>query len=285
MRLTQEQDQRIAQYINAVRAHLGEAPEARANEFLTRLKAHIGRRLREFGGEAISDHDLATLLRNLGTPAQQAARIAGDTRRTDYHGFLAWNGRVWLGVCGGLADQLGMEPSWMRLLAVLLGLVPPVLPLLLIAYLATYLAAYYSPQGRGLPRPNAWALARSIAAAIAVILTLAAGTAMLLVLFRHAYAQLAGRTLIVQGGLGWIFVYNRAMAFWMLFTFTPLAAIAALPVAPDWAGTLKKLVQAGIAIYAMALSFGIACVLVAIILGVVNDVAAGGGLELLKPLF
>ena len=289
MRLTQEQDQRVAHYLNEVRTRLGEVPEQHAHECLARLKAHIGRRLREFGSEAISDHDLATLLRNLGTPEQQAARISdarrGDGRHGDDYGFLAWHDRVWLGVCGGLAQQLGMEPSWMRFLAVFLGLVPPVLPLLLIVYLAAYLVVCFSPQGQSLPRPSRWALARSIGGAIAVIVTLSVGAGMLLVLFRHAYAQLAGRTLIVEGGMGWLFVYKRPMLFWMLLTFTPLSAIAALPVSPDWASTLRKLVHAGIAAYAMALSFGIACVLVAIILGVVNDVAAGGGVELLKPFF
>jgi len=47
--------------------------------------------------------------------------------------------------------------------------------------------------------------------------------------------------------------------FWTLFFLLPLAVLAGLPVPSPWRNTLRKLFEAGLALYAAALCFGAGC--------------------------
>ncbi len=63
------------------------------------------------------------------------------------------------------------------------------------------------------------------------------------------------------------------LRFWALALTLPLAVLSALPLANAWDYTLKRLVQALLALYGLILCFGIASFLVGIILDVVSDFA------------
>jgi len=54
---------------------------------------------------------------------------------------------------------------------------------------------------------------------------------------------------------------------------TPIAALAGLPLPDGWNKTGKTIVQAGIAIYAVAICFGIASLIAGILIQIVKDFA------------
>jgi phage shock protein C len=57
----------------------------------------------------------------------------GTAGRTLYR---ARSERLVFGVCGGLAQYLGVDPTVVRVVTVLIGLLPPAMPMLLVAYVA-----------------------------------------------------------------------------------------------------------------------------------------------------
>lgn len=72
--------------------------------------------------------------------------------------------------------------------------------------------------------------------------------------------------------------------FWVLVLALPVAAISALPVPKVWANTLRKTVHAGLAVYAIWLCYGIASVIVGIILSSVGQFSGTAGTDAIFSL-
>lgn len=281
MELTEKQRQRVAAYLAQVARYLADMPEDGRRDAIGQLKERIGRELRGFDDGTADDEAVRRVLENCGPPATQAARLAGERVPVRY-AFLAWPDRVWLGVCGGIAHQLGAPPGVVRLIAVLLGLVVPLLPVLLVVYLCVFLVAYVSSNARDIPRVRALGIVRSVLATLGTALGLFTGAKALLWLVSRIYTNAAGEVLYVEGRWAWFLYYDQTLLVWLLMLVLPVAILAALPVQPAWTTTLRKAVHAGLALYAMAVAFGVACVFVGIVLRVSKGMSGAGGIEALK---
>ena len=281
MALTRDQQHQVARYVKAVGDHLGDLSPERREDALASLDERLRDDLRRVDGgdfEAVGK-----VLRRYGTPSAQAARLLGEGRRGQ-DTFLAWPDRVWLGVCAGLARKMAVEPGPVRLAAVLLGLVPPLTPLLLIAYLATYFAVYFSAE-HDLPPIRPAALVKALLTTAAIIAALHGGARLVLLLVTQAYRQFLGETLALDGRWGKLLIYGDTWFIWAVLLLIPLSILYALPVPEAWSGTLKKTVQTGLALYAVALCFEIARVLVGVALAVVDAIGGTSGVDALINAF
>ena len=277
LKLTENQERRITRYLRDAGETLGTVPQAEREAVLTRLNARIERELSRYTG-TINDVELERALTHFGDPAQTATQSAISTQPT-LTTFVSWPDRVWLGVCAGLARKLDIDASIVRAIAVLMGLVLPLLPLLLVAYLATYFWDYYTEGRRVLEPVELSRVAKSIAATLGVALALHFGAWFLIVFIPHAYQAIAAQPLLLDRSWNWLTYDAGSWLFWVLAIGLPLTVVSALPVPKAWSGTLRKVVQAGLALYAVLLCFGVACILVGVILRGVEEFSGTVGTD------
>lgn len=279
--LSEIQERRIARYLRDVGEHLRDLPSDERERALARLNARIERELKQFTGP-LDDNQLDRILESCGAPANQAANIRG-AKPPSRRSRLAWSDRVWLGVCGGIARRLNLDANIVRLLAVLAGLILPLLPLLLIAYVTAFLYFSYSSGARlDLIRP--WRVLRITAGYGAVALALHLCSRFVLFFIAYAHVQLVGEVLVYGANWGWLVEEGGWMFTWTFFTTLPLAAMSVLPVSANWDQTLRKTVQAVLAVYAMLLCFGVACALVGAVLANVGSIPGTAGTDALFGL-
>jgi len=264
LELSEAQERRIARYLRDVGSHLTEMPSEERERALSRLNARIERELTRTG-DPVGDEFLDRVLASYGTPASQAARIA-DSKTTEPVSLLGWSNRLWLGVCSGVARYFNLDPNVVRILAVLLGLIPFVLPILLWSYLGFYLYQYYSVKGRALDPLDPVKVLRNVGGFIAVTAVLHFCARFFLFFIAYAHEQIVNAPIVYPGEWGWLPERVRFYFVVMLAIGMPMAAIAALPVSANWSGTLRKVVQAGVAIYAVILCLGIACAIVGVVI-------------------
>lgn len=277
LKLTENQERRITRYLRDVGETLGTLPQAEREAVLTRLNARIDRELSRYTG-TINDVELERALTQFGDPAQTATQSAISTQPS-LTTFVSWPDRVWLGVCAGLARKLDIDASIVRVIAVLMGLVLPLLPLLLIAYLATYFWDYYAEGRRVLEPVDLPRVAKSVAATLGVTLALHFGAWFLIVFIPHAYQAIVAQPLLLDRSWNWLTYDAGSWLFWVLAIGLPLTVMSSLPVPKAWSGTLRKVVQAGLALYAVLLCFGVACILVGVILRGVEEFSGTAGTD------
>ncbi|MCP4639613.1 MAG: PspC domain-containing protein [bacterium] len=284
MKLTRSQEARIGKYLKDVTVYLGDVSEEERKRAIAQLKNRIARELRQFGDGDVDDGSLEVVLENCGNPVSQAARLLAG-RASAAPVFLAWPDRVWLGVCGGLGRALGVEPGVVRLIAVLLAVIFPLVPILLLGYITAFLVAYFRSPAEALPRVAWGKMVQSFFGFIGTAVALFAGSLVILLFITHMYRHFMGQELVVDPRWAWLIEKNRAAFAWCIAILGPLAIIRALPTRVAWQKTLKKVTQAGLALYAMGVCFGIASLMVGIILLVVDQVSGGGGIEAIQSLF
>ncbi|MFP4500900.1 MAG: PspC domain-containing protein [Candidatus Hydrogenedentota bacterium] len=287
MKLTLEQKGRIKQYLSDVAASLGHTvPQAQQDEALKMLREDIHRQLLD-AGDSPDEGQVDRVLRALGSPAEQAARLSPRIHRGDKL-MLTQDDRVWLGVCGGLAARLGQDPRLVRLICGGLALAGPVLSVLsvassrdvsnltlgiftgsvaLLAYLGLYGYMYVvSPQTEE-TRLRFTPIIVNVGITFAVALGLHYGTRYGLALIRYVHTEVMNREMPRLGEWGW---FNDAQAanmlFWVLSICVPLAIYAGLPMANGWNTSLRRAGHAFLALYGVALAYGVANVLVGLIL-------------------
>lgn len=282
-KLTEPQERRVTRYLRDVAAHLADLSPQEREAALARLNARIDRELSRFPN-GLDDADLDKVLAGCGSPSSQAARLMPAKNPAAPRPFVSWPDRVWLGVCGGIAQRLDIDANIVRLIAVLLGLVLPLLPLLLVAYLALYFWDYFSTERPSIDPIEPLKLVKTLASTFGVAVALHIGTRVLLLFVTHAYQTVTEQPLALERRWNWIAYDAGTWLFWVLVVGLPLAALSALPVPKAWAGTLKKTVQAGLALYAVWLCFGIASVLTGIILRSVEDFSGTAGTDALFSL-
>jgi phage shock protein PspC (stress-responsive transcriptional regulator) len=270
MKLTQKQEWLVARYLRDVGAALGDVSDAAREQALTRIRARLHAELRRLpaGDGPFSDEAVAAVLRRLGDPAKQAAEFT-DTLGETGKLVLSTQDRRWLGVCAGLAEYLGVEATAVRIAAILLGATGP---LALIGYLALYFKMYWATETPDLPRIDKGRIARYLPATLSAALALHFGIRGLLSLVVYAYNTWAGLGAFPDlGRWDWLRLHAPFMLFCVLFLLLPLALLSALPLPSGWDLTGKRLVQAGLAVYVLVLSFGTALFLVGAILHVVTQ--------------
>jgi phage shock protein PspC (stress-responsive transcriptional regulator) len=281
-KLTERQERHITRYLKDVGDQLCDIPSRDREAALSKLNTQIEKELKRFP-HGIADIDLENVLGNLGSPARQASRLVPADRFTAST-FVSWPDRVWLGVCAGIARKLDIDANIVRVIAVLMGLVLPLLPVLFLAYLAIYFWDYFTGDRRGIEPLEPLKVAKTLAMTFGVALALHWGARILLIFVARGYEAVAAQPLMLDRRWSWLMQDAGSWFFWVLALGLPLAAISALPVPKAWAGTLRKTVHAGLAIYAVWLCYGLASVLAGIILSGVDQFSGTEGTDALFSL-
>ena len=274
MKLTQKQERRIAAYLRALVKELGDVSPKSRGRALAEVKARILNAFRQIG-RVPSDEDVETVLAKCGAPARLAAQFRVRSGASPSPTPPGEN-RIWLGVCSSLAGRFGWPPWVVRSVALVLGVTGPVSLLL---YLTAYAEMYVTSDRENLPSIRKGKLAKFVLGALLAALAFYTGARLVLagsLYVYKLYAPFTDRTFTSLGEWGWLHERASSLLFWVLFIVLPIAALSGLPVAGDWDRTGKKIIQAGLAVYALALSLGIACVLVGIILDVVQELSSQG---------
>ena len=283
MKLTEKQEHRIARHLQEVAARLANQSPQKRQEALARLRERIRERLKQLGSSPVRDQDVEAVLKACGGPVDRPARPQAEAG-TGWPSFVSWPDRVLLGVCAGLAKQLDVPPAAVRTVVVILALIPPFFPAILGIYLGAFFAVYFKSNGTEIPSIEWLKTIRSVSTTSAILLALFLGTAALLWTFAYASLQVVGRAVVLDERWAWFQQSNGTLFFWALLFLLPLTILSTLPVPAGWDTTLRKIVQAGMALYALVLCYGIATVLVGIILRVVEDASGPGGLQWLTTL-
>lgn len=301
MKLTQSQGALIADYLRDVAAAIDSGlARAQRDQALNRLRTDIYRDLEEFAKDRLDDQDVQSVLDRFG-PAEIQARAASPRTAKRSQSLLDQKGRVWLGVCGGLAAKLGVDSWIVRLVCGMLGLAGPVLSVLtvvslrdfssitlglftlsasLTGYLVIYACLYLASDRDAAPRIQPSPILLNVAATVLIVLALHVGTAYFIDLLRYVHSEFLRRPMPPLGQWGWIEAQASSMAFWTLACCVPLAVLGGLPLANHWNVSLKRAGQAGLALYGVALAFGVASVIVGAILDLVENF---GGTQSLLP--
>ncbi len=269
MGLTQRQEWAIARYLREVEAALGDIPDAARERVLTRVRSRIDRRLSstQTNQGLFLDDEITDVLQSLGSPRRQAAECierSGISKSLT----LSVDHRVWLGVCGGLARFLNVDRRYVRGAFILLGITGPII---LLIYLALYLDMYFSVRDSHIPRIDGYRVTRHVAAAFGVLVSIYAvarlGTFAVLDVYQRLGAPGTKATL---GGWNWLHANGWSLFVSALAIALPLSVLSALPLARDWNRIVERTAKAVVAIYAVAVSFGIALFLVGLILHAVD---------------
>ncbi len=289
MKLTSRQEKMVSAFLKAAaRDTEGLEPIERA-ERLARMKASIRKELMGSGGASPTDDAVAAALhrcsikdngKNQDTktppssaepsvePGSRAAEVETETGTG-----LASDQRCWLGVCAVLGDRFGVRLAYIRTLCVLLGILAG--PVALLLYTALYFQIYFTARDDGAPRIDSLSLIRNLFSFVAI-------TAVLYVAGRAAFLLADGLYLrfmeeeLVLDQWGWLANHQQFLLQIVILFGVPMAILCSLPMRREWDYTWKRVMQAGLAVYATILSFGIASILVGVVLLVIEEVVGAG---------
>jgi hypothetical protein len=145
-----------------------------------------------------------------------------------------------------------------------------------------YFWDYFSSETVRHEDPIDWSeLIKAVGSAFALALFLNLGVQGLLIVIFKATVMFTDAAPTVAPRWGWILAENARLFWWAVAVGLPLAALSGLPLSPRWPDTMKKVVQAGLALYAIVLSFGVASLIVGIILSYVARMSGRPGAEAL----
>lgn len=262
MMLTQRQQMLIARYLREVADSLGDVSDDTRERILRRTKNRIDAELRK-GGGVVADEEVEAVLGGLGAASDQALQSAQGSGGHDGL-MLSTGNRRWLGVCGGIAEYLGLNAWAVRAFFLLLGVTGPIAT---IAYLALYAEMYLASDRDRVPRIDPWRLLGRTLSTLIVVIVLDVGVRGILHLIRRGYERFAGLGAFPElRQWDWLPVNAPFLLFCTLSLSVPLAVLSGLPMDGDWDKTLKRCVQAIIAIYAAILSIGMALYLTGLII-------------------
>lgn len=310
MKYTQKQELLVSRYLREVGEELADLPHSVRERVLLRLKARITKEFDEVGeGAALNDEEVLAVLRLFGTPAEMARDVL-NRRQSEGQPATRPKHVYWLGVCQALADRFDVSETFIRALFLVAGLTGPGLalldlglrafgfmgeiaeggakgvawpgvpgfvvllalsgPVVLVAYLAVYFEMYLTSEEDMFPRISKRKVAMYLLGTAGGVLGFHVATQGALAAMIYLYMRITEKGAPVLGQWGWL----EADAGWMFFAalcaLMPLALFSALPLSNRWDQTGKRLVQAGVALYALVLCLGIASALVGVILLVVE---------------
>jgi phage shock protein PspC (stress-responsive transcriptional regulator) len=293
MKLTQPQQTAITRYLREVAMHMDDrypiaVRRRELNEFHRKIQKSLGATAN--GGSVTNEH-LKALLTPLGPAEKRAATLlprvvsepvaektASQVRTQGQRAPRAVPNRqvkkvqereaVWLGVCARLSERMDIEVWYIRALAIILGVTGP---LAVVLYLGLYAEMYYNAEDKERPTIVRSNVVKRFAMTFGVAFSLFVGTHYGSKLIYFLNASLLRRPQPVLGPWGWIEEKQGTFFLLTLLFLLPLAMLSAMPLANAWDQSLKRILQAGLAVYGLVLSFGIASLVVGIILSVVRD--------------
>lgn len=270
MQLTPHQEGLIAGYLREVSLLVDSAASSADREAgLRRIESELRDKLARLGGDGeLNDETVIAAIRALG-PAEEQARKTTLPKGAAGELLRATEDRVWLGVCAGWAHRSGIEPWIIRTAMIVVGICAT--PLAVLAYLGGYAELYIKTQKQVTAPPNYFQMALRGGLAFGAALLLFYGTGYFLDAVAWAYEFGLKRPLPSLGQWGWYFQRDDAYVFWAIVYAVPIAVLSGAPLSNGWDYSLKRLAQAILALYAVAICFGVAGILVGIILDVVSE--------------
>lgn len=297
MKLTQSQEAMISRYLRDVNVQLDGVDEGIRRTALTQLKARVEARLRYSGEPSLDDAALARLLEQIGSPADLAANVRRRAAASTVSGSAApepdvapaddepadARPGVWLGVCHVVSRRIVAPCAAMRFLAVVAGFIFP--PITLPAYIAGYFWLRHDGGLPGEPRVDVWRIARHAGLIVALLVGSYACAEFLLWAIKLGYSQVPNAASIgLEARWTWLDASNGRYLIWAMAYLLPLAVLSGLPVHDGWSGTLFKLAQAGVAVYAVFLCWGLASYLAGVALAIAESGGTLQGLETMQDL-
>lgn len=279
MKLTAGQEKLIADYLNALSAELTPLGEDARRSALMRARSRIREELRAFGTEFVGDGDVNRILDQCGTPSDYAERLAQGLHSETRSGAAkasapapgphepwsldAADGRF-LGVCAGIAREFDLSASAVRGFGLMLLITGP---FAVMGYLGAY-AYMRSRTDADRLAPIDWAVfAKRVGAALGIAIALHLAAVWTAFGIEWAYERVIGGSIdTIPAKYGWLPGETFGYLFWALMWSLPFAALAGLPVSKGWAGTFNKLAQTCLALYAVALAYGVGALLAGVAL-------------------
>ena len=291
MKLTQPQQTAITRYLRGIAMYMDDSfPVAVRRQELNDFhrKIHQSLEATANGGSVQNEH-VKALLTRLG-PAEKrgptllsgtrtkpatrkapaAQRGAARTRPTQRKSPSTEQEeqRVWLGVCHRLAERMEVEVWYIRTLAIILGITGP---LAVVLYLGLYAEIYFRAEDKTRPSIVRSKIVKRFATTFGVAFALYFGTHYGSRLIYFVNAELLRRPQPILEPWGWIEDKLGALFLVTILFLLPLSILSTMPLANAWGQSLKRVIQAGLALYCLVLSFGIASLVVGIILSVVRN--------------
>lgn len=276
MSLSQQQERYIANYIRDVALRIDPGvPASRAQRALDLLETRIRRAVQERVAGTPQDSDIVRVLDEFGAPESHAAQVRPEAES----GAARGPAPVWLGVCAHWSKQLGLPLAALRWGCFGAGLITG--PLALWAYLAAYAHLWFITAKDMRPAIDYARLAWNAGTVIVAATLLSYALEYALWGLEVAHQRVFERNLPSVGGWGWIRVEGPGYYPLTLFTCLPLALLAALPLAGGWGLSLKRLYFAILTLYGVYLSYGMASLIVGLIIAITNEY---GGVNIMDYL-
>ena len=167
-----------------------------------------------------------------------------------------------------MAGRLGSSVILVRALFVCLGLAG--WPLALALYAGFFFLIHALSPGEAKPAVSSERLLKMVLGTFLAALVLYAGTRGTLWLMDAAFEQFMSQDLRL-GTWGWLGTYQDRMLGGVTVLLVPIAILSALPMLNDWDQSWKKVVQAGLALYGVALAVGVGSSVAGVLLLVVDE--------------
>jgi phage shock protein PspC (stress-responsive transcriptional regulator) len=269
MKLSASQESLIKRYLKEVDVAMGAQTDASVrNRALTRTRALIERELMR--SKINDDADVLAALRRLGAPAKQAEIFGRSEPKPTKKLRLSQEESIWLGVAANVARRMELEPWMARAIFFLLGVATG--PVAIVAYLGAYVSLHLSSE-EGLPPVYYGRLLLRTTAAFAAATALHLAGRYALQGIHLAHNHFLKSPVPLLDDWGWLEIHQGRLFFLALACTLPLSVLSATPLKYQWDHSLKRIVQALLALYGIVLSFGVASVLVGIILDFVRELS------------
>lgn len=264
MQLTQRQEALITRHLRDVARDMDtNVPEKQRERALERLQRRIYRHLGALEQEVVGDADVLAVLDEMDLSQEEILPTADQAP--------VGPRAVWLGVCARLAERFGLHPWAVRAVALVLGITGP---LVVIAYLIGFVELYLATDRAKRPRIAVFRVVFRPLAVFVAAMALHLATGYLIALIFRLHEEYLNRAIPVLGEWGWLQENEGDLLFWTLVAALPLAVLSGMPLANAWDHSLKRVTQAIVCLYGIALSFGIALILTGLIINVVQDFTA-----------
>jgi len=268
MKLTQKQEWIIARHLRDAEMLLGDVSDVVRTRTLARMKKRVYQQLeRELPANTTPrDEDVLAILQTAGTLSGEAIEQLGKETTTPGKPLtLNVDDCWWLGVCGGIGKHFEVRPGLVRAGFILAGLLTG--PIAICAYLFLYSSMYFVSDAPEVPPINPFLVVWRVLGTVVVIVVLHVCTEYAQILLMEAYCRWIWKgepPALKQWD--WLTVNAPTLLAGALMFLVPLAVLSGFPLANQWGDTWKKVVHAGLAVYAVILSCGLASYLVGIIL-------------------
>lgn len=278
MSLTSKQENMINLYLRGVAVEMERylGPDERALR-LGEMQRHVQQVLSKKDKPSIEDADVEAALKSAGKLYSRNLEDTVSRKRPNpqFKLMLTHEDLRWLGVCGGIAARFGLE-SWMvRALFFIFAI--PAAPLVIVVYFGLYCWMYFASDRTKLPRFNVFLPVWRLVYTVGILYAMHYAAVQIREFIFFAHEAYLKRDVPPLGDWDWIMLWNDSFSSWALTIGVPFALLSGTPLRGGWSESLKRIPWALMALYFISISFGIASILVGIILDFVDEFTGDPG--------